>query len=98
MVRQFVQPVFSPSSSNGDSSSSSFAGRQQQQPQQQAAQQDLAQQRAPRFSTDDNVSFTRRSVVGETFSPAPAPGFPAGGGSVGGGAPHHFGGPSPGHR
>ncbi len=76
-LRQFVQPVFSPSSSQGDSSSSSFAGRQQQQ-QQQAAQQDLSQQRSPRSATEENVAFTRRSLLGESFAPqAAAPRLPA---------------------
>ena len=75
-LRQFVQPVFSPSSAQGDSSSSSFAGRQQQQ--QSAAQQDSGQQRAPRASDEDTMTFTRRSLIGETFSPAaPAPRSPA---------------------
>ena len=76
-LRQFVQPVFSPSSSNGDSSPS-FAGRQQQQPPQQGAQQDLAQQRSPRASEEDTMTFTRRSLIGETFVPqATAPRQPA---------------------
>lgn len=64
-LRRFVEPVFSPSSSHGGDSSPSF-GRQQ------AAQQDLPQQRAPRAQEDDLLTFTRRSLVGENFAPAPA--------------------------
>lgn len=64
-LRRFVEPVFSPSSSHGGDSSSSFA-------RQQAAQQDLPQQRSPRAREEDTITFTRRSLVGETFSPQPA--------------------------
>ena len=64
-LRQFVEPVFSPSSSNGDSPSS-FARQQQ------AAQQDLPQQRQPRARDEDTLTFTRRSLVGEIVPPQPA--------------------------
>ena len=75
-LRQFVQPVFSPSSSD-DNASPSFSGRQQQQ-QQQAAQQDLAQQRPSRARDEDALSFTRRPLAGEAFASAPvAPRSPA---------------------
>ena len=63
-LRRFVEPVFSPSSSNGGDSSS-FA-------RQQAAQQDLPQQRQARSRDEDTLTFTRRSLVGETFTPPPA--------------------------
>jgi hypothetical protein len=65
-LRRFVEPVFSPSSSNGGDSSHGFA-------RQQAASQDLSQQqRSPRAREEDAMTFTRRSLVGETFSPQPA--------------------------
>jgi len=64
-LRRFVEPVFSPSSSNGGDSSSAFA-------RQQAAQQDLPQHRAARARDDGTATFTRRSLVGESLPSQPA--------------------------
>jgi hypothetical protein len=71
-LRQFVEPVFAPSSSNGDPSPS-FARQQQQ-----AAQQDLPQQRQSRARDEDTLTFTRRPQAGETFlASAAAPRVPS---------------------
>jgi hypothetical protein len=62
-LRGFVDPIFSPSSSGGDGFS----------PRQQAAQQDLSQQsRNPRAREEQSSPFSRRSLVGDIFSPQPA--------------------------
>lgn len=64
-LSHFIDPVFSPSSSNGhDAHGQSSSGRQQTAMQ----QDDSQQQRQSRVRGEDSVTVTRRAFAGDTFA------------------------------